>query len=254
VKDSSGTIQCGDSTPFDGCWEFLEKVHVIEGSRLKWSNGMTDALSITGDELRMTFEGADITAKMKERDLMTGITPQNQERDRDDVCVLAWDDGDVWLKVPSRFEGGWKWEGCIHQIAGDVLTWSNGKEDRLILAGSELTMMYNGEEIHATLGECGNSLLWSDGDVWHKAPSRFEGPWEIDGSIHDIKTKPENGKPLCRIRWQNGDRHKVSIHGPELKVKIDGELLTATLNAEATAMSWSDGDTWKRAYIKTKSK
>ena len=67
---------------------------------------------------------------------------------------------------PSEFDGKWS-EG---KIKGKSLTWNTGEQDEVTISadGKSLTMVssIDGLNYLAKLEEEGNTITWSDGDVW----------------------------------------------------------------------------------------
>lgn len=82
---------------------------------------------------------------------------------------LRWDDGDIWHRRKSAFEGYWPQA----RIDGNVLTWNEGEEVEIFPIGtSSFRMFYYNKDsphadhvFHAELQGDGR-LRWDDNDVW----------------------------------------------------------------------------------------
>jgi hypothetical protein len=155
----------GDPSRFGGAWEELkaqEGVHIIEDRKLKWSNSSETSLTFVGAEMKMVFNGAELTAQV------------NRTGDR-----LQWSDGDVWGR--ATLNGSWRERatGFIHTISGASLSTplKSGAlrtESLALLSTTSFCISFSDDETHtATLDKTAMALHWSNGEVWCRTQAQY---------------------------------------------------------------------------------
>jgi len=148
------------------------------------------------------------------------------------------------------FTGAWQDSSekkHVHVITDTALKWSNNTITNLSFSGAQLTLIYNGSELTARINENGAQLQWSDGDLWNRAG--FEGFWNranFNGSCAIA------GSTLTAVMMSQKSRtvSLLIVSPTSFSIELNKITYTATLDAVAMVLNWSDGDVWTRALLK----
>jgi len=216
-----------DPTEYCGGWEDSGKaVYVISGTTLKWSSTSSSKIRYSGGQLQL--EDSAMTASLD--------ASKN---------TLTWSDGDVWTRTvdPSDFEGAWQnKEGDVNIVESDTVRWSNSTSSKISYTGGIVELSGS----TATLDETKTKLIFNDGDEWNRPgldgywkKDGFEGAWQIGGAT--LTTLMTTGQ-----KWTN----TLTISGKgSVDVTVNNVTVSGTLDKAAMWLTWSDGDSWKRAHV-----
>jgi len=224
VVIGSGAAASG-SSKFNGLWRDKDYAHMIKGAALVWGDDTVTGLQI--DDLDTSV------SMLFNKSTLTGSLNGNR---------LEWSDGDNWTRI--TLDGVWDDYGHCHQIQSEQLFWSNGTSTTLLLSGwSGVSMVFNSAHVRGTLDLTGDTILWSDGDVWQRAG--VDGRWQPAAEKgEEPKISTIEGTTLTlstgrKLQLAKDGRCKVSV-------SIDGQVFEGELNDVGTELKWSDGKVWTR--------
>ena len=142
-------------TPLEGAWEEprgSKRVHVIQGSVLRWSNGLESLLEVDGKAIKLVETAA-----------VGQLDPGGQK--------LEWNDGDTWTR--GGLNGLWvdKAGSACHTIEGATLrtnmkSWSAATHSLLLFGPRSFSINLEGTTHTAMVDPSGMKLYWLDGDIW----------------------------------------------------------------------------------------
>lgn len=98
------------------------------------------------------------------------------------LCAVAWSFAQLYpgpgKTQECKYDGVWKMRGIIK---GHCLIWQAGRIANLARAqdGALCLQQVDGTTYTASLSSCGQSLTWSDGDVWEREEQPFAGFCEL---------------------------------------------------------------------------
>jgi len=146
----------------------------------------------------------------------------------------------------QRFGGHWKSGDILVVIEDSKVCFPSGRTLDIIITGDRECNLIMNDATHAgTLGEDGQTIVWSDGDKWHRVSasrqlgSRFQGEWKSG----DIQVRIEGASvyfPSRRALYIEGDGESMC------RIFIDGREHRGELINHDT-IEWNDGDRWHRA-------
>jgi len=147
----------------------------------------------------------------------------------------------------ESFDGHWVHKdnlGISEFIRGDILYGPDGTVKKLSFTGeNRVSLVLHGQTFEARLS--GDSLVWSDGDIWIRRVSKekghFEGRW-----AHERRPKLIETIEAGRLRTPSGEVHQLSFHegGSSLSLEAGGRRYSAELIGDR--LVWDDGDVWAR--------
>lgn len=153
--------------------------------------------------------------------------------------------------INSVFDGHWikKLNGkYLANIEDWNLLWYDGYTSKLTQdSPTQISMFFQGENYTAKYVD--GTIVWSDGDVWVKDGTLFDGEWWLKEDFQGSARK---------MAIIHGDRLRWSASNIEMPCSINDRKITVTTQGSLEGdehdgrLVWANGMCWERARMKTK--
>jgi len=219
--------KAAEATAFDGRWLHERSpsvAEIIRGGIIHGPDGTTTRVTCEdAGALSIDFNGATYRAQLR-------------------GSRLCWDDGDVWIRARTDFDGCWRHRSnpaISHLIWDDTIRGPDGSEAKIIFSAdvNRFCISLQGSTYRARLVE--HQLLWDDGDVWVRARRKegLEGRWRHRGKdvLESIRGDIIHGPDglQTRINHVSESRFSIDLNGRTHSAQLVGDEII-----------WDDGDVW----------